>query len=591
MTFAYGTSLEEYDNRRVSSDISSIARFADLEEATGIIEQQAVSNALLVHPVTRFVLSSPVESTMYPAIRESYHGLARDLLGRKARNDRHIRAADLTDSPNMVWSLPGRGSGYASCGVVKPNSDEVQMKPKASKGIPVKMCTSDPKHYIRAVSNHCGSLRCPKCANWTAMQTAIRIEERICTPADIQGRKDGFFDAPKHWAISPPQEWFKGIMQRSDFFSALVDDLCALLPAYGFYAGVLVCHPWRLSEDASEWIFSPHFHAVGYGRFRNMELRHDLAQVDSMAGGIWNDDGKGESWVFNQIHPDEPLRSVRHTLGYILTHAGLGTFDHDVDWTDAADRISIPIESGKGNAEDRAKTIAPYMVQGDAWREYGYYAEHLDELDWLQWTEKQLAGSIPTFRVFGAVHKVRTLSDHKERVPRLCPDCGRPIGLYHGVKSLSYEPVVYNRSSKIRVMRDDLEEVRRAWEQHSEELRAAGLDDLDFAVSVPQCSTPETKGLQDLERLRTPEQLQQQYDRKIAYVPSKYGIGYDPMVLTRRQFEVFRKTGLIPEGAEWNDSVRSESFYDRNRNRSSDRNNDGNRFEGSSSVSSAAKRL
>lgn len=530
------TTLEEFDEGRDAAAIAALERADDLARSVHIIEDAAIRAALMTHPITRFVLGSAVQDTRYPAISGSYVSLSRLILPKKPRAPAE-RAADRTDRPNMVWSLPGREKKNG-CGVHR----------SASGDLTVKMCIDEPKHYLKAVSSHCGSLRCRNCMNWAAMLAGVRIEERICTPADITGRKTGFYDVPKHWAISPPQEWFKRIMQRSDHFSALVDDLVALFPAFGFYAGVLVVHPWRLSEDGSEWLFSPHFHAVGYGCFDNMGLRAALRIADGRAGGIWSDDGASESWMFKQIHPDQELRSVRHTIGYIMTHAGLGSFDHDVDWIDAADRISIPIESSKGNAAERARTIRPYQVAGDAWRETGYWAEHLDEFDWVKWTEEQCSGSIPVYRVFGSVTKVRTVADFSDRVPRVCPECGQPIGRFSSVTSVSWEPVFYQRQSKIRAMSEDIEQARLELDLKRGDLASVGLDVLDAAIEVKVCSTPETKGLQELQRLRTPEERANQFDRKVAYVPSRYGIGWDPVVLSTSAYNEYSRTGVLPEG-------------------------------------------
>ncbi len=524
--------------------ISALEKAKLLTEDLSAIEKLAISNALMTHPVTRFVLNSRVDSTMYPAISDTYHGLYKLIAGRKARQDRHVRKCDKTDRPNMVWSLPGR-TVKSGCGVFKSNGS-----------LPVKMCTNDPKHYMRAVSNHCGCLRCRNCMNYSAMMAGVRIEDRICTPSDILGRKTGFYDQPKHWAVSPPQEWFKSIMQRSDHFAALVDDLVKLLPEFGFYSGVLVCHPWRLSEDAQEWIFSPHFHAVGFGRFDNMGLRRRLAEADSEAGGIWNDDGKENSWVFNQIHPNEPIRSVRHTIGYIMTHAGLGSFDYDPDWIDAADRISIPPASCSGNEAEVAKTFTPLMLTGNGWRAYGFWAEHLDQFDWFAWTKEQCVSEIAPYRCFGKVNSLRTFCDYKDRVPRLCPECDCSIGRFDNVKDHHCEPVMYNRSSRIRVMKGDLDLVRHELSPFMEDFAAAGLDILDAAMAVPQCSTPETKGLQDLQRLRTPNEKAASYDRRVAYIPSKYGEGWDPVVLTREQYGLWQRTGLLPSNVVIPDSIR-----------------------------------
>ena len=170
------TTLEEFDGGRDSAMIEALESAQQLADDISIIEKQAISNALMTHPVTRFVLHVRVQSTLYPAISDSYHGLYKLIFGRKARQDRHLRNCDRTDRPNMVWSLPGHES-KTGCGVFRSNGN-----------LPVKMCTNDPKHYMRAVSNHCGSIRCRNCMNYTAMMAGVKIEDRICTPPDIKGQ-------------------------------------------------------------------------------------------------------------------------------------------------------------------------------------------------------------------------------------------------------------------------------------------------------------------------------------------------------------------------------------------------------------------
>lgn len=504
-------------------------------EALATVERVAIGNALMGHPVTRYVRRCPFEDcSRYPAISESYVSLSKLILGKAPRKG-ESRTADRTDSPNLIWSLPGqrKPSDSSGCGVFR----------SSDKDIPLKMCLSDPKDFIKAVGNHCGSLRCRNCMNYAAMQAGVRIEDRIMTPADIRGRKTGEWLHPKHWAISPPQDWMKGIAQRSDHFSALVDDLVNLLPAFGFQCGVLVFHPWRLSDDGSRWIFSPHFHAVGYGFFQNNVLRNALAIADRRAGGIWYDNGSTDSWVFNQIHAGEEMRSIRHTIGYIMTHVGLGSYDHAVDWDDAFEDILIPPEPGKGTRRV-AKSIDPFIYQTD-WRSTGCYAEHLEEVDWTDWTESRISGSIPTYRMFGDVNSVRVVSRYFEYTERKCPVCGDTIGLFHSIRDHDPEPVIYRRSSTIRCMKEDKELVTGEWMSRSRDFMDSGYTQLDFAMSIPQCSTPETKGIQSYDPAFTPDQRAERRDRCIVYVPSSRGRGLDPLIVTKEEARRMRAEGVI----------------------------------------------
>lgn len=112
-------------------------------------------------------------------------------------------------------------------------------------------------------------------------------------------------------------------------------------------------------------------------------------------------------------------------------------------------------------------------------------------------------------------------------------------------------------------MKEDIEEVRQKLSPFMDDLAESGLDILDAAMAVPQCSTPETKGLQDLQRLRTPNEKAEQYDRRIAYVPSKYGMGWDPVVLTRKEYAIWQRSGLLPSNVVVPNSIRIETAEDR----------------------------
>ena len=108
------------------------------------------------------------------------------------------------------------------------------------------------------------------------------------------------------------------------------------------------------AEDRSLWVFSPHFHVVGFGYFRNEALRKKLDALPEFSG---------QRWIFNQIHADEEMRSVRHTLAYILTHTGIGTFDYDRDIYEIVDDLTIPVESGSGNVR-KTKTMLRSLLRG-----------------------------------------------------------------------------------------------------------------------------------------------------------------------------------------------------------------------------------
>lgn len=64
-------------------------------------------------------------------------------------------------------------------------------------------------------------------------------------------------------------------------------------------------------------------------------------------------------------------------------------------------------------------------------------------------------------------------------------------------------------------------------------------------MSVPQCSTPETKGVRTLESGETKDQRRDRRGRCLVYVPSATGQGLDPMVVTRDEARRMRAAGII----------------------------------------------
>ncbi len=515
------TRLEDYDAVRDRVFIDAEAR----AEALAVIEGIAAVNAMAAHPISRYVKEVPAErSDRYPAISENYHSFHKRIFGRKAKAETR-RNSDLIDYgvPNVIWSLPGQ-SESDGCGVRRSPSGR----------IPVKVCSDNPKDFLKAVSNHCGRLKCAKCMNLTALQTGVKIEDRICTPADIRGRFSGDYARPKHWVVSPPQEWIKMICQNSRSFSALVDDLISLLPAYGFDCGVIVFHPWRLNEKGDLWEFSPHFHVVGFGFFNNEQLRKDLESLPEFSGG--------QHWVFNQIHSGEEIRSVRHTLSYILTHAGIGNYQYDKDVFDIVDDLTMPPEARNGGSVEKVRTIPRFEYETKGAEECRYYGEIPEDFDWLSFIKDSMTATLPVYRYFGSVNKLRIVARHSEYVQRRCPECGADIVLKNDFSQCECEPVRYLRRSTVRCFKDDIDLIRGYLAEHGSVFNSQGHSILDFGMSVPQCSTPETKGLQEYESDKTVEQRRAQRDKCIIYIPSKrYGQGLDPVVISKSDLRTKRK--------------------------------------------------
>ena len=557
------TDLNDWDRERDRSYINSLSKAAELAE----MEDLAIETALKSHPVTPYVLELPFQSSsMYPAISEKHIvNLFNGLLGKRLRKS---RKGDVLHFPFVHWSLPGRDLSRqksSGCGVFRSSSGDVA----------VTACTNNKKDYIRAVSPHCWSLSCPNCMNSTALKKSVGCESKIVAPMDIHMRKTGQKDKFKHWALSPPQEWMKKVMQRADTFQSVYKNMMQIAELYGVKGGCMLFHPWRLNKEGDEWIISPHFHVIGYGRWDNMRMRRDLQDLDSRYG-IWNDDGRSESWIVENIHPDEEMKSVRHTVGYVMTHIGLGNYQRDVDISTMDEDLVIPIQrNDKGFVELKPRPIIMRSYDWDTWNSltrrislypdvdhasenfpYDFFIDPLEfphnlDVNFENFAIEKLIGQMRSIRYFGSVTKIRNFDVYTEKKIRTCPECGSELGRYGSIHSCSYLPAEYVHKSPIRVMREDIDAVSGFWSEYQKEYSSEGLTVLDFAMSIPQCSTPETAGLSKYDPEKTPEENKIIRGKRLIYVWSEHGWGVDPMVVTAQEEAELRKHGRVADAVDF----------------------------------------
>ena len=90
-------------------------------------------------------------------------------------------------------------------------------------------------------------------------------------------------------------------------------------------------------------------------------------------------------------------------------------------------------------------------------------------------------------------------------------------------------------------MKDDYDLISNYFNDHREKFKDDGYTMLNFAMSVPQCSTPETKGLQEYQSSKTVDQRKADRDRLIIYLPSVYDQGLDPFVVSRKEYLRIKK--------------------------------------------------
>lgn len=490
------STLDIYQDNLNICSLHSALNLADLKNI-------AVENAINSHPVTESIKNGKKQSSfMYPAISESYVKFIdykkEILTGKKVKPKKKIRKANIVydgkaETPFIAWSLPMQEKSK-TCGVIHTDHNDIKFKG----------CSRDPLDYSVAFVNHCWRLNCEFCGNATALKMGINSEQKIIAPIDIIERKTGDIEKFKHWVISPPQSWIKRIMQRADTYADFYDDLTELIQIYGLNNGCIVFHPWRWNTENQEWIISPHFHIIATGFFHNEKFRTDLKRISDIS----KKHGSG-TWIIKQIHPNEKIKSVRHTIAYLLTHCGIGTFTHSVNWNDETEDLLHPII--KKGINEYYKTISTTEYNAD-WKESGLYTEHLDQVDFEEWAIKSVTAKFTSIRYFGLCNKTRILGTYGEKATALCPVCGSPMGLYSCLHDKEPEILEYQKLSTVRVMSEDIEKVKNKLEKDKEKLKSEGMTLLNFALSVPHCSTPESMNVQKYESKTTVEERKKLYE-------------------------------------------------------------------------------
>ena len=508
--------IEDWD--RDSVYIRSLAKAEEIARE----KDMAVQAALNSHPVTRYVKECPMEdvydgsSWLHPAISESY--LADD----KKTIERFIE-----------WGLPGRDAALSvrmGCGFKTMDPDRMVYT----------ACPDHPEHYIKAARIHCWRLSCPNCMNDVAMKRGAQIEKKVLAYADLQRRAGQRVPQLKHWILSPPQEWAVEVMRDADRYPELVKWVQLVMIGAGFLGGVMVFHPWRLQDE--EWVLGPHFHIVGYGFVDNRRIANRY------------------NCVVKQVHPGEKIRSVRQTIAYLMTHAGIGYAERDEDDIDFSMSILNHFIPGLANGDDTGFSDQDYE---DMFTGRGRMNGELN-IDWVEWTKRRYTRNFNAVRTFGVCGRrsIRNFDVYRETRVRRCPECGAALCVYHGFGDHAPEQSRYVHESPIMVFAANYHLVMDVWQQFRSDLEDDGMGILDFALRVPQLSTPQTMGLDDYDSERAVSMRCEARDRVIRYVPSMYGKGLDPVVMTREQARIYDRYDVVPDDVEHPDPIRRMSPED-----------------------------
>ena len=543
-----------------------------LEDAAYIAEIEGLAEltALASHPITKFVKDRPFEGCfrINPAISDKYQYFE--------------------DIPYIAWTPPLHDHEIPKrlgCGVIQ------------TKGKPLVMtaCSRDMSDYAKAIGNHCWTLGCVNCGNAAALRRGAESESRLLSLYDINSRKDGSAEFPRHWVLSPPQILSKEAMQLPETYDALFKYAVQMLKYHGIHSGAVVFHPWRKKKDDSSWYLAPHFHVVSYGWANSKEIWENYAIRDNNGNII-------TSWILEEIHHGEKIRSVRQTIAYLLTHCGLCSYPrhenrnvrknkrmHSIPIVDILD-VLIDYKGVSKISEIDASDVSEIDFVPLTIKELNTYSESffkdvkgfnsiywdididivdlIEAMDDLEFTDesyirdehlvsrvdfesiikRRLKGYYHNVRWFGdlSTNNVRVFDVYKDKRVRECPVCGTALKIYNGVHDCNPVSAEYTHKSKIRTISDDYDAVVQLYADHKDSLDQSGLTKMDFALAVPACSTPESAGLSKHRPSMSSDEIVVRKMNLMVYFKDDSG-GFTPKIMSRVQFAAMKDSGQFTE--------------------------------------------
>lgn len=214
----------------------------------------------------------------------------------------------IPESTDLGFSMVGNGDSHSWCGKWR-----LRACFNRDQHLDSSLDGSNPfqKDVVQPFKASCGRLDCPICYEKAAGKLAIKIEWRL---KHFSIRKRVL--KPIHVTASVPVSVY-----HLDY-KKLKARAIKLLKISGLFGGCIIFHPWR--KKGSLWVFSPHFHSLGYGWIKNVDH-------------VFEDHG----WI---IKNHGIRKTVSGTALYQLSHAGFSKKLHTVTWFGALsyNKISVP---------------------------------------------------------------------------------------------------------------------------------------------------------------------------------------------------------------------------------------------------------
>jgi len=203
------------------------------------------------------------------------------------------------------WKLPGTSESHDWCGIWKTVG-----------------CLNAEKHrqlghdsvvFVKQFQRSCYRAACKECdKKWMGRQSN-RSTRRIEKYSKITGRK------PFHIVLSV-SDWDVKLP-----FPEMKKKARKILFELGVIGCGLIFHPFRFNKRIRCWYYSPHFHAVGFGR------------IDRIAEVFY----KNNRWYILDLGI---RKSVFNTFYYLLTHCGIKKHFHALSWLGDLSYCKLKVE-------------------------------------------------------------------------------------------------------------------------------------------------------------------------------------------------------------------------------------------------------
>jgi hypothetical protein len=443
----YMTTLDDirFDQQRIAYLERISLRNAENMQKKALAEQTALSS----HPVVKYVLNLPVEDPRFPAISD--HRFA------EGESDGQERTQERSPPKRnyIQWCMPGHDQERPrekGCGFIR-----------ASDGSTVfTACPEDYEHHIKAKKKHCWSLRCPVCMNDTALKKGIAVERQLLTYAKLSEKEGIRVGNIGHWVISPPQEFMKDAMQSFGPYDKVCRYIEYELSICGATAGYTVFHPWRQRDD--RWELSPHFHTLLYGYINTKKFLKD-----------------NPGWIIKKVHARQRIRSIRHTVAYLMTHMGLGTVvnePEDIDWDLYVMDHFEPIISPTGKYTEKD--------YNDLSEGRGRMCGDCSDIDWVEWTKDRLTRDLRVRYWGGASYKnIVRIDNYRQYKMRVCEECGAYLRTYDGFSDSKGDYVRYIQDNAIYSFARNRLRAKEFFVRYKDRFREGSFTKADLAAQLP----------------------------------------------------------------------------------------------------------